>query len=174
MGLTFDQLLPYAFALIIALPFFALLKNFVHTYIELKNKELQILSRSHTTGGENISAYERMVVFLERLKPTELFRDFSEDISAAELVILALKKIQMEWDYNASLQLHLSKNAWEQAQYTKIQMEQLLTESMSGLSPNGTATDLKSIVQMSLIQKEDFINNSILHLRRDALQIINQ
>jgi hypothetical protein len=41
---SFSGYLPYAFALIIAIPFLVLLRQFVFTYIKLKEQEIRLLS----------------------------------------------------------------------------------------------------------------------------------
>ena len=66
--MKFENLLPYAFALIIALPIIILFRQFVYTYINLKNKELKLLAVK-ANGDLKMQAYERMTLFLERIKP---------------------------------------------------------------------------------------------------------
>ena len=86
--LDFDyHLIPYAFALLIALPFFVLLRQFVHHYISLKEKELKLISIK-ANGDVKMQAYERMTLFLERLKPSSLVEKFNKELAIHEYIFL--------------------------------------------------------------------------------------
>ncbi|MGS0747682.1 DUF7935 family protein [Halpernia sp. GG3] len=69
--MNFESYYPYAFALVIAIPFLVFARQFVFKFIELKNKEIQILSLKSNSENK-LQAYERMTLFLERLKPSNL------------------------------------------------------------------------------------------------------
>jgi hypothetical protein len=105
-------MLPYAFALIIALPIIFLLRQFVFTYISLKNKELKLLAVK-ANGDLKMQAYERMTLFLERIKPSNLVNKFDKDLAIHEFIYLLEKNITEEFEYNSSQQLYISRNSWE-------------------------------------------------------------
>ena len=104
-----DKLIPYAFALLIALPFFILLRQFVHTYIRLKDKELKLISIK-ANGDVKMQAYERMTLFLERLKPSSLVEKFNKELAIHEYIYLLEKTISEEFDYNKVLKFKGNNN----------------------------------------------------------------
>ena len=93
--MNFENMLPYAFALIIALPIIFLLRQFVFTYINLKNKELKLLAVK-ANGDLKMQAYERMTLFLERIKPSNLVNKFDKDLAIHEFIYLLEKNISEE------------------------------------------------------------------------------
>ena len=71
---------PYAFALLIAVPFLIYTRQFVYSYIRFKKQELNFL----TVKGQSeqrIQAYERITLFLERIKPANLVAKFDENLA---------------------------------------------------------------------------------------------
>ena len=100
---NFDDLLPYGFALIVAVPFVILLRQFVFQFIKLKNKELSIIS-GKSNAQIRLQAYERMTLFLERMKPSNLVQKFDKELAAVEFVFLVEKIL---WK-NLSIMLHNS------------------------------------------------------------------
>ncbi|WP_435525471.1 hypothetical protein [Chryseobacterium indoltheticum] len=58
----FSDYLPHAAALVIAIPFLVLLRQFVYSYINLKNQEIKLLSVKSNSENKTHS-YERMTLF---------------------------------------------------------------------------------------------------------------
>src|ERR1700750_2910576 len=101
---SFLGYLPYAFALIIAIPFLVLLRQFVHSYITLKNQEIKLLSVK--SNAENKAhSYERMTLFVERMKPSNLIQKFDKGLAPNEFIFLTEKTINDEFEYNTSQQV---------------------------------------------------------------------
>lgn len=121
-------MLPYAFALIIALPIIFLLRQFVFTYINLKNKELKLLAVK-ANGDLKMQAYERMTLFLERIKPSNLVNKFDKDLAIHEFIYLLEKNITEEFEYNSSQQLYISRNSWENVVASKNNVIQLMRKT---------------------------------------------
>lgn len=169
--MNFDKFLPYAFAISIALPIIILLRQFVYTYIRLKNKELQLLTVK-SNGEVKVQAYERMTLFLERLKPANLVLKFDKNLAIHEFIFLTEKNINEEFDYNSSQQLYLTKNSWENIVASKNNTIKLLRNTYENLNQSATLQDFKTVFLMNYVNGEDFISNTIEDLRRETL-IIN-
>ena len=59
-------------------------------------------------------AYERVILFIERMKPDSLVpRTLSPSLSAKEYQLLLVNEIRKEFEYNLSQQLYLSESAWK-------------------------------------------------------------
>ncbi len=162
---------PYAFALLIAAPFLIYTRQFVYSYIKLKNQELNFM----TVKGQSeqrIHAYERITLFLERIKPANLVTKFDENLATHEYLFLIEKTINEEFDYNASQQLYLTKNSWNKVVNSKNNILHLLHKTYENLSNESTLQDFKTVFLMNYMNEQDYISACIEDLRKENL-IIN-
>ena len=92
---------PYAVTILIAIPFLVFAKQFVYGFLDLKKKELQLIS-GKSNNDIKLQAYERMTLFLERLKPSNLVMKFDKNLAVHEFLFLVEKSINEEFEYNTS------------------------------------------------------------------------
>lgn len=164
----FSDYLPYAFALIVAIPFLVLLRQFVYTYINLKNQEIKLLSvKSHSENKTH--SYERMALFLERMKPSNIILKFDKELAAHEFLFLTEKTINEEFEYNLSQQLYLTKNSWQNVVDSKNAILDLLHKTYESLNNNPNLDEFKTIFIMNYMNGNDYIGATIEDLRREIL-----
>ncbi|WP_426474255.1 hypothetical protein [Chryseobacterium balustinum] len=166
----FSDYLPYAAALVIAIPFLVLLRQFVYSYINLKNQEIKLLSVKSNSENKTHS-YERMTLFLERIKPSNLILKFDKDLAAHEFVFLTEKTINEEFDYNASQQLYLTKNSWQNIVDSKNAIIDLLHKTYESLNNKPNLNEYKTVFIMNYMNDNDYIGATIEDLRREILII---
>lgn len=166
--INISEYLPYAFALLIAIPFLVLLRQFVYTYIKLKNQEIKLLSVKSNSENKTHS-YERMTLFLERIKPSNLILKFDKDLAAHEFVFLTEKTINEEFDYNSSQQLYITKNSWQNIVDSKNAIIDLLHKTYESLNNNSDLDDFKTVFIMNYMNDTDFIGATIEDLRREII-----
>lgn len=166
--MDFENLMPYAFTLLIALPIIVLLRQFVYNYISLKNKELKLLAIK-SNGEVKMHAYERMTLFLERIKPSNLVSKFDKELEIHEFIFLLEKSIAEEFEYNSSQQLYISKNSWENIVTSKNNILQLIRKTYENLTSNATLKDFKTVFLMNYVNGGDYITETIEDLRKEAL-----
>jgi hypothetical protein len=162
---------PYAFAFLLGLPFLVFARQFVFAYIKLKNQEIKLLTVKGNSE-QRVHAYERVTLFLERLKPANLVAKFDRSLAANEFLFLVEKSIQEEFDYNASQQLYLTKNTWNSVVNCKNNVLHLAHKTYENLSENATLEEYKTVFLMNYMNESDFIAQTIEDLRRENL-IIN-
>jgi len=167
---NFSGYLPYAFALIIAIPFLVLLRQFVFTYIRLKEQEIKLLSVKSNSENKT-QAYERMTLFLERIKPSNLVQRFNKDLASHEFIFLTEKTINEEFEYNSSQQLYVTKNSWQNIVDSKNAVIDLLHKTYDGLNGNTNLEEFKTIFIMNYMENEDYISITIEDLRKEILII---
>ncbi|AKK74076.1 hypothetical protein HX13_11665 [Chryseobacterium sp. P1-3] len=167
---SFSEYLPYAFALIIAIPFLVLLRQFVHSYISLKNQEIKLLTVKSNSGNK-VHSYERMTLFLERIKPSNLIQKFDKELAVHEFIFLTEKTINEEFEYNSSQQLYLTKNAWKNIVDSKNAVIELLHTTYAGLKGNSDLNEFKTIFIMNYMEGNDYIAETIEDLRKEILII---
>jgi len=163
--------LPYAVAVIIALPFLVFAKQFVNAFVRLKKQEINFLA-TKTNNEIKFQALERMTLFLERLKPSNLVMKFDRDLKPHEFVFLTEKNINEEFEYNASQQLYISKSSWQDIVTSKNNVSQLLRKTYEELNENSGLEDFKTVFLMSYVNGEDYISDTIENLRKELNKII--
>jgi len=166
----FSDYLPYAFALIVAIPFLVLLRQFVYTYIKLKNQEIKLLSVKSNSENKTHS-YERMTLFLERIKPSNLIQKFDKGLAVNEFIFLTERTINEEFEYNSSQQLYLTKNAWQNIVDSKNAVIDLLHKTYESLNNNPNLDEFKTVFIMNYMNSDDYIGATIEDLRREILII---
>lgn len=163
--------LPYAVAVIIALPFLVFAKQFVNAFVRLKKQEINFLA-TKSNSEIKLQALERMTLFLERLKPSNLVMKFDKDLQPHEFVYLTEKNISEEFEYNSSQQLYLSKSSWQDIVTSKNNIIQLLRKTYEELNDNSKLDDFKTIFLMRYVDSEDYISDTIENLRKELNKII--
>lgn len=164
--MDYTEYLPYAVAILIAVPFLIHIRQFVYTYIKLKEKELELLARK--PAGNDITknqAYERMVLFLERVKPANLVMRFSPDLKPHEFLFLVEKTIAEEFDYNASQQLYIPKEIWQNIVTSKNNIVRKAQSAYANMGDQANLEDLKTVFLMDYMNGEDYIANTIEDLK---------
>ena len=165
---NFSDYLPYAFAIIIAIPFLVLFRQFVYTYIAIKKQELKALGIKE--GNDlRFQAFERMTLFLERINPQNLINRFDKDLAPHEFIFLTEKSILEEFEYNTSMQVYLSKINWENIVYTKDNILKILHSTYEGLGDNANLADYKTLFLMNYLNEGDFVKNNIEDLKKELL-----
>lgn len=164
--MVYSPFFPYAFALLIAIPVFVFGKQFIDSFIELKNKELQLLSLKSNSENK-LQAYERMTLFLERLKPSNLVMKFDKDLKPNEFIFLTEKNIQEEFEYNASQQLYVRQATWNNVVTSKNNIMRLLHKTFDEVHNVKDLQDFKTVFLMKYVEETDFISDTINDMRRD-------
>lgn len=163
--------LPYAVAVIIALPFLVFAKQFVNSFIRLKKQEINFLA-TQSNSEIKLQALERMTLFLERLKPANLVTKFDKNLQPHEFVFLTEKNINEEFDYNSSQQLYISRSSWQDIVTSKNNIIQLLRKTYEELNDNPGLDDFKTVFLMGYLNSEDYIADTIENLRKELNKII--
>src|SRR5690625_5320648 len=87
--------------ILVAVIAYVLIEKFLNNENLRRQIEIQKISTDHITP-QRLSAYERMALFLERIKPTALIRRISAQSTAKNYEVLLIQAIQSEWEHNRS------------------------------------------------------------------------
>jgi hypothetical protein len=100
-------------ALLVFLTAWILLRNMIRNDQERRRQEI-ILQGARTITPIKLQAYERIVLFLERISLESLLvRVSTPDMTAAQLQSTMLAAIRSEFEHNLSQQIYMSPQAWE-------------------------------------------------------------
>jgi hypothetical protein len=126
-------------ALIVFLTAWLVLRNMLKNDQERRKQEL-ILSTSRTVTPIKLQAYERIVLFLERISfDSLLLRVSSPGMTAHELHSALLTTIRSEFEHNLSQQIYMSPQAWEVVKNARGSLIKIINSEIEKLPPEATA-----------------------------------
>lgn len=138
-------------AVVVFLAAYFLLKEFF--FQESKKREIDIkLEKVRISMPIRLQAYERIILFLERISPSNLvMRVHQPGLSSAEFQKVLIQTIRDEYTHNLSQQLYLSPKAWELVKTAREEMIRQINTSAAQLAPEATSTDLSNkLLEMSI------------------------
>jgi hypothetical protein len=100
-------------SLLVLVTAWVILRNMIRNEQEKRKQEI-ILQSSRAVVPIRLQAYERIVLFLERISMESLLvRTNSPGMSAAELHSALLNTVRSEFEHNLSQQIYMSQKGWE-------------------------------------------------------------
>ncbi|MCX8490162.1 MAG: hypothetical protein ORN54_03765 [Cyclobacteriaceae bacterium] len=151
---------------------YLIVRSFIQREIELK--KLEVRGRSiEMILPARLQAYERMILFLERISPQNLLiRLNNPGFSARDFQKILLDEVRNEYNHNVSQQVYMSEEVWSQIKNAKEDLIIMINESATGMPPEATSIDLaKKVFQMTMDKKVDLINHALSELKKEIQQI---
>lgn len=146
-------------------------RSFIIKEIELKKLEIRTRSIEIILPAR-LQAYERMTLFLERIAPQNLLiRLNNPGFSARDFQKVLLDEIRSEYNHNASQQVYMGEDVWNQIRNAKEDLVILINEAASHMSAEANSIDLsKKIFEMVMEKKVDLILLALTELRKEIQQ----
>ncbi len=154
--MTILEILKYTLpALIVLITAYSLLKSFLNS--ELKKVQLKLrMNNQKEVLPMRLQAYERLTLFLERIKPHNLIPRIAEpSMSATELRMALVVAIKAEYEHNLSQQLYVSVKAWQTLTLVKDNMIQMVNALGSRVPQQATAQDFSKIILNYVLENEE-------------------
>lgn len=113
-----------------------------------------------------VQAYERMVLFLERISPNNLVTRLNDSsFTANEFKYVLTKEISDEFEHNLSQQLYISSKTWRMITLAKDQTIQLILQTSSSLSADAKSKDLAiAILNQTITDKGNMPTSEAIEL----------
>jgi hypothetical protein len=159
-------------ALIVFFTAWVLLRNLIKNDQDKRRHEL-ILQNNRTVTPIKLQAYERIVLFLERISLESLLvRVSSSDMSASQLHSALLNAIRSEFEHNLSQQIYMSQQAWEVVRNARSNMIKIINSEAEKLKADASGMSLsKSLLEKIMeLEKEptraaiDYVKNEIARI----------
>jgi hypothetical protein len=94
-----------------------------------------------------LQAYERVVLYLERISPNSLvMRTYKPGMSAKLLQSELVKAIRDEYEHNMTQQVYVSTNTWILLRNAKEEITRLINVSAAHLGPDANGIELSQII----------------------------
>ena len=134
-------LIPLAGMLLIT---YLLLQHFFNKQLKESEKEL-INQKAKSYLPLKIQAYERAILFLERIDPNNLIiRIHKPTMNASKLHLEILKQIREEYNHNMSQQIYISPKSWAELVKGKEETIQIANTAFGQLKNDANAIELST------------------------------
>lgn len=100
-----------------------------------------------------LQAYERVVMFLERIAPEALLsRVNKQGMDAKDLQIALINTINNEFNHNLSQQLYMSNESWIRVKSGKEEMIKMINMASNNIKPDASGLELAKMIFQITIQ----------------------
>lgn len=166
--LTVLDILKYTLPAVVVLVACSLIvRRFMLT--ELKEKQLELFKdNQESTVRLRLQAYERLVLFVERIHPRQLVpRVYQQGMTVADLHSVLIYSIKAEFEHNLSQQIYVSAKVWNAVRGVKEQEMNMINNIVAQLNPEEPAKELHKRVVDYVMTKDELPTDV-------ALQLINE
>jgi hypothetical protein len=159
-------------ALAVFLTAWILLRNMIRNEQDKRRQEI-VLEGARTVTPIKLQAYERIVLFLERISMESLLvRVNTPEMSASMLHSALLTSIRSEFEHNLSQQIYMSPQAWEVVKNARSNTIKTINNEAEKLPSSATGIDLSRqlLSRVMELEKEptrvaiDFIKEEVARI----------
>jgi len=160
-------------ALLVMLTAWLVLRNMLKNDQDKRKQEL-IFQNSRTVTPIRLQAYERIVLFLERISLESLIvRVSSTDMSANQLHSAMLNAIRSEFEHNLSQQIYMSPQAWEVVRNARSNMIKIINSEVEKMPANSSGMALgKQLLERIMELEKEPTRAAIDYLKGEISRMI--
>jgi hypothetical protein len=142
-------------ALLVFLAGYLAIERLLREESNRRRAELNASSKKITTPIR-LQAYERIVLFLERISPDSLLvRVNQPSISSKALHGELLSNIRMEWEHNLSQQIYISVKGWALIKNAKDNVIKLINKSAEKVDPRSPSLVLSKTILDNIVELDN-------------------
>ena len=133
-----------------------LLNQFLKKEKEIRAQELKLIAKKDYFPVQ-MQAYERAILYLERIDPNNLiFRIHKRGMSGKLLHAELLRVIREEYAHNMSQQVYISNSGWNALKKSREETVQVINMAKSKIKENSSAIELSTGI-FEILSKMDKI-----------------
>lgn len=123
-----------------------LVKRFLDNDQKRREHQLKTSAQAIITPLK-IQAYERIIIFLERINPNSLVvRVNKNNMTARQLHLDLVSAIKSEYEHNLSQQIYISEGSWQFVKTAKEEIIQLINISSSKVASDANSSELAIMI----------------------------
>lgn len=112
-----------------------------------KRRQEALLQTIKTITPVKLQAYERIILFLERISPESLImRIAGPGQSAQELHSALISSIRSEYEHNLSQQIYMSNESWEMVKNARGTVVSIINGMANKLPPSASGEELSRML----------------------------
>ncbi len=125
-----------------------------------RDEKIQMLEFRKTLSNQTLplrlQAYERLVLFIERINPANmLIRMNATSYSAHELYSLVVEDIRSEFQHNITQQIYVSSRAWGAVKHIKEDTLAMINNAVRSMPETASGLDFSKAILGHLGQLEE-------------------
>ncbi len=139
------------------------------------NKQLAINLAQNKSQNDQLTlklrlqAYERMILYIERMMPNNLIPRLNGTYTADEFRHILLHHIKEEYDHNISQQIYLSSEIWEVIKRAKEELIVKINETSRQLPEGTSAVGLsKKLLEAFIAEESNALVQASLGLKEEV------
>ena len=142
-------------------------KEFQHKAIEVKTRDREVLLPIR------LQAFERVVLFLERITPNNLLLRLSDSrYSAREFQQVLVHEVREEYNHNLSQQVYMSDESWGAVRAAMEEVIALINQSAEELPDEARSIDLsRAVLQRAIDQQKDPTGQALYRIKQEIRTI---
>ncbi|MFW5644426.1 MAG: hypothetical protein ACOCZL_00800 [Bacteroidota bacterium] len=141
---------------------------------EEKKKRLDLsMNRTDTILPVRLQAFERLILYLERISPDSLVMRFkNQKLSVAQLQNELIQNVRSEYEHNLSQQTYISSQAWKKIKMARSEIIKLINTSAAELNPADQGINLsKRILEKAMNDKNPPTQEALEFLKNEVRQL---
>jgi len=146
----------------------------VRSFLEKEVKELKEEKKDETRKAVipmRFQAYERIVLFLERISPTNIvLRTNKAGMSKEMLQGELLRTVREEYDHNLAQQIYISDEAWELVKGAKQEVLSEINSAAAAMNEKNTAADYGQQVIAQYLDKKSRAHDVALKFLKEEIR----
>jgi hypothetical protein len=179
-----DVLLYFVPALLVLFGMFTVMKKFIENqnsmirrFIE-RDIQMKAVEDKNAKSRESIplklQAFERLILFLERITPNSLLvRVHRGGMAASQLQSELVTTIRAEFEHNLSQQIYVSEQAWEEVKDAKEEMIRIINNAFSHVGANASGIQMSSQIFEQVLKMENVPTQKALDfIKSEAKKIL--
>ena len=122
-----------------------------------------------------VQAYERIVLFMERIEPSSLvMRVKTNTMKANELHGALLHNIREEYEHNVAQQIYISDNAWNLVKQAKEETIRIVNMAANSMESSATANELtRDIFEKMMVLPQSPSQIALDYLKQEIKKFFN-
>ena len=143
----------------------------------LNRSQRSVISNDNSSYNQieiRLRAYERLILFLERIEPVSMINRLELHNQSIDFIISSLiKNIVVEYEYNMSQQIYVSDNLWKSIELIKNKIINNISNTSKLLSSDSSVDDLvRALLEDS--KKHILIIDQIKKILKEEVKLISQ
>jgi len=160
-------------ALLVMLTAWLVIRSMLRDDQERRRQDL-LLQTVKTITPVRLQAYERVVLFLERITPESLImRTARPDMTAQQLQSALVTGVRSEYEHNLSQQIYMTGEAWEMVKNARGTVVRLVNSVASQLPPNATGEELsRKLLEEVMEMDTEPTKSAIAYIKAELARIM--
>jgi hypothetical protein len=138
-----------------------------------KRKLQAVLNNQNMITPLRLQAYERAILFLERISPESLIMRVNKSgYTSQQLHSEMMNTIRSEFEHNLSQQIYISHRAWEMLKIARGRTIQFINSIAEKVPRDGPAINLSKAILESLVDAEKApVTDAIVFIKKEISQL---